>query len=101
MLVLESHFEGVLAINLCEIICDLDSRTNLIRGEECVASQSGKSLDSKCRQSAILMFLRNGLNSKLAGNVAQIVCRRRDTSRVQVIQACARNVDGAWRENVR
>ena len=40
MLPLETHFEGVFAVDLGEVVGDLESGADFIRGQEGVAAQS-------------------------------------------------------------
>ena len=64
MLVLETHLEGVFAVNLGEVVGDLEGGADFIRGQEGVAAQSLQTVDSEGRKSAIFVFLRDVLNAE-------------------------------------
>ena len=45
MLKLEAHFERMLAVNLGEVVGDLEGGADLIRGQETIAAQTGQPID--------------------------------------------------------
>ena len=95
MLKLETHLEGMFAVNLGEVISDLESGTDLVRGQESVAAQGLQPLDTESRQSAILILLGDAHNTKLSGKVAQIIGSWRDPRSVKIAKPRADFVNHA------
>src|SRR3954453_525096 len=93
MLILKSHFERVFAVNLGEVIIDLNGRADLIKGKEGVAAQCLKTINSECRQAAIFMHLRNSENSKTPGKATEVIGFRNISRGVQVVQPDPCNVN--------
>ena len=74
MLLLKAHLEGVLSINLGEIVSDLNCRADLVRRQEGAATQTRQSAYTYTRQTAILFLLRNPSDPELSSpTIAQ--CR--------------------------
>ena len=101
MLELETHLEGVFAVNLGQVVSDLEGGADFIRRQEGVAAQSLQTLDSEGRQTAVFVLLRNARDAKLSGQIAQIVGCWRNSRGVKVVQACPRNVNHGRREYMR
>ncbi len=76
MLELKTHLEGVLAVDLGQVVRDLEGRADFVRRQEGVAAQSLQTLDSEGGEAAIFVFLRDAGDAELSRQIAQIVrCR--------------------------
>ena len=64
MLPLEAHFEGVLAENLGDVVGELESGADFVRGQESVAAESLQAVDAEGRETAVFLQLRNALNAE-------------------------------------
>ena len=100
VLIFNAGLEVVLPVNLCEVIRDLESLADFVRGQEVVASQCSQSPKTEGRQTTVLGYLRNTLNSVFVRN-PHLRPDRSETSSVQVVETAADLVDGAWIEHVR
>ena len=59
MLELETHLEGMFAVNLGEVVGHLEGGTNFVGRQKSVTTQGLQSLDSERRKSAIFVLLGN------------------------------------------
>ena len=76
MLKLETHLECVLAVNLGQIVCDLECGTNFVRGRKALPPKVCSPLMPMAGSPPFSASLRNSLYSELPGDIAQIVrCR--------------------------
>ena len=55
MLPLESHLERVLAVDLGEVVGELECRTHFIGWQEGVAAQSREAVDAEGREPAVFL----------------------------------------------
>src|SRR6185437_2007298 len=100
MLLLETHLEGVLPINLGEVIGNLNRGTHFVRRQECITTQRLQAIDAESRESAIFLLLRNTEDAKAARKIGQVVGFGYVARGMQVIQANTRNVDCSRRKCV-
>ena len=84
MLPLESHLERVLAVNLGQVVRQLERRTDFIGGQESVTAQGRESVDAEGWKPAVLFDLRNILNAKLPGR--SVRARSGRSGGVQIIK---------------
>jgi len=92
----EAALEGVLAINLSQVVGQLERGGDLVRRQEGIAAQGLQSaVEAKGRQTTIFVSLWNTLNAVFARQVAQVVRRWNVARGMQVIESGARDVDKA------
>src|SRR5437660_517536 len=89
------------AVDLGDVVRELDRRGHFVRGQKRVAAQSLQTVDSESGKSAIQSLLRNAKNAIRSRDVGQIIGLRRNARSVQVIQAGADNVDQSGRKRMR
>src|SRR6266404_4757231 len=100
MLILEAHFESMLAVNLGEIIIDLNRGADFVGWQESIAAKGLQTVDSECRQTAVLFVLRDAQNTELRRKTCQIIGFGNVASCVKIIQAYAGDVDGGGRNSM-
>ena len=101
VLIFQAHLEAVLAVNLRKVVGNLQGLADLVRRQEVVAAQGGKSAKSELRQAAVFVALLHTLfiDPELFRDVCNSALRP-VTGGVQVGKAAARHVDRAGREDV-
>ena len=93
MLVFDAHLEAVLAVDLGEVVGDLERLADFVGRQEVVAAQVGQVADVEVGQTAVLGNLRDVRDSVCAG--IPIWCADRSVARrVQMGKARARLVNG-------
>src|SRR5258708_18100920 len=105
MLPLDAHLERMLTINLGEVVVHLECGADFVGGQECVAAQSLKPLNSERGQSTIFLELRDALDAKvrrkaIASGTFQVIGLGRNTSGVKITQSSPCLVHGRWRKRV-
>ena len=98
VLPLEAGLEGVLAIDLGDIIGQLERRADLVRRQEGVAAQCLQAADTKSRQSTVFVLLRDVHDAVIRGETTsarsrQVVGLRRHSGGMEVIQSCTNDID--------
>jgi len=63
VLIFDSHFKSMLAVDLGDVVGELDRRGNFVRRQEGVAAQCLQTVDSESRKSAIESLLRDAQNA--------------------------------------
>src|SRR5271166_3116750 len=99
MLPLNAHFEGVLAVNLGNVVGELDGRTDLVGGQEIVAAEGRQTVDAEGRKTAVQVALGDILNVELCRNSIYAGVRSR-TRGVKVIEPGMHLVDQRGRKCV-
>src|SRR4051794_10225449 len=99
VLVFDTHLEVVLAVNLREVIRNLQRLADFVRRKEVVASQIRQTLDCEGWKAAILRHLWDTGDSILIRKT-EVLALRTEAGRMQVVPASARHIDRGGREDV-
>ena len=57
MLPFETHFESVLAVNLRDVVAELESGSDFVRREKSVAAQSGQPVDPEGGKNNVVLHV--------------------------------------------
>ena len=92
VLIFDTHFEGVFAVNFGEVICNLERLADFVRRQEVITAQSRQAAKGEAGKAAVFGNLRYALDSVLSRN-AERAAFRAESRGVKVVESSAGYID--------